>query len=79
MDLRERGQPGKIINVYQPAGKMEEFFRALGEYNGRPYVHEALSFDEFCRLFHDRGMDVLGPPLAGEWKVEEGGRITQIA
>jgi hypothetical protein len=25
------GQPGKIINVYQPAGKMEEFFRELGK------------------------------------------------
>jgi DNA-binding transcriptional MerR regulator len=72
------GKPGKIINVYQPAGKMEEFFRELGRYNGKPYVHEALSFDEFCRLFHDHGMDVLGPPLLGEWKVEDG-RITQIA
>ena len=41
---------GKIINVYQPAGKMEEFFRELGKYNGKPYVHEALSIDEFRRL-----------------------------
>ena len=73
------GKPGKIINVYQPAGKMEEFFRELGKYNGRPYVHEALSIDEFRRLFHDHGMDLLGPPLLGEWKVEEDGRITQIA
>ncbi|HLJ48472.1 MAG TPA: MerR family transcriptional regulator [Bryobacteraceae bacterium] len=69
--------PGKIINVYQPAGKMEDFFRELGKYKG-PYVHEALSFDEFRRLFHDHGMDVLGPPLIGKWKVEEG-RITQLA
>jgi DNA-binding transcriptional MerR regulator/quercetin dioxygenase-like cupin family protein len=73
------GKPGKIINVYQPAGKMEEFFRELGKYNGKPYVHEALSIDEFRRLFHDHGMDLLGPPLLGEWKVEEDGRITQIA
>jgi len=71
------GKPGKIINVYQPAGKMEEFFRELGKYNGKPYVHEALSFDEFCRLFHDHGMDLLGPPVVGEWNVEDG-RITQI-
>jgi DNA-binding transcriptional MerR regulator len=70
---------GKIINVYQPAGKMEEFFRELGKYNGKPYVHEALSIDELRRLFHDHGMDLLGPPLLGEWKVEEDGRITQIA
>ena len=73
------GQPGKIINVYQPAGKMEEFFRELGKYSGKPYVHEALSIDELRRLFHDHGMDLLGPPLLGKWKVEEDGRITPIA
>ncbi len=73
------GKPGKIINVYQPAGKMEEFFRELGKYNGKPYVHEALSIHEFRQLFHDHGMDLLGPPLAGKWKVEEDGRISQIA
>jgi DNA-binding transcriptional MerR regulator len=73
------GKPGKIINVYQPAGRMEEFFRELGKYNGKPYVHEALLFDEFRRLFRDHGMDLLGPPLLGEWKVEEDGRIRQIA
>src|SRR3984893_10006965 len=73
------GKPGKIINVYQPAGKMEEFFREVGKYNGKPYVHEVLSIDEFRQLFHDHGMDLLGPPLLGEWKVEEDGRITQIA
>jgi DNA-binding transcriptional MerR regulator/quercetin dioxygenase-like cupin family protein len=73
-------KPGKIINVYQPAGKMEEFFREIGKYNGEAQVHEALSFDEFCRLFHDHGMDLLGPPLAGEWKLDdEGGRVIQTA
>jgi len=72
------GQPGKIIDVYQPAGKMEEFFRALGKYHGRPYVHEVLSFDELRQLFHDHGMKLAGPPLVGEWKVEEG-RIVQVA
>jgi quercetin 2,3-dioxygenase len=71
------GKLGKIINVYQPAGKMEEFFRELGKYNGKPYIHEVLSIDEFRRLFHDHGMDVLGPPLVGEWKVNESGRIIQ--
>jgi DNA-binding transcriptional MerR regulator/quercetin dioxygenase-like cupin family protein len=73
------GKPGKIIDLYQPAGKMEEFFRELAKYNGKPDVHEALSFDELRRLFHDHGMDLLGPPLVGEWKVEQDGRITQIA
>jgi quercetin dioxygenase-like cupin family protein len=28
--------PSKIINVYQPAGKMEEFFRAVGESKDLP-------------------------------------------
>ena len=70
---------GKIINVYQPAGKMEEFFRELGNYNGKPYVHEALSIDELRRLFHDHGMDLLGPPLLGEWKVDKGGRVKCLA
>jgi DNA-binding transcriptional MerR regulator len=73
------GKPGKIINVYQPAGKMEEFFRELSKYNGKPNVHEALSLNELARLYRDHGMDLLGPPLLGEWKVEEDGRITQIA
>ncbi|HUQ95474.1 MAG TPA: hypothetical protein VM120_27590 [Bryobacteraceae bacterium] len=63
--------------MYQPAGKMEEFFRELGKYDGKPHVHEALPIGEFRRLFHDHGMDLLGPPLLGKWKVEEDGRITQ--
>lgn len=55
--------PSKIVNVYQPAGKMEEFFRALGKFNDGPPVHEALSRDEFRAFFADHGMVLLGPPL----------------
>ncbi|MGZ4788151.1 MAG: MerR family transcriptional regulator [Terriglobales bacterium] len=73
------GKPGKIIDTYQPAGKMEEFFRELGKYNGKPYVHEALSLDQLRQLFEGHGMKVAGPPMAGEWKVDEKGRITRIA
>jgi DNA-binding transcriptional MerR regulator/quercetin dioxygenase-like cupin family protein len=73
------GKPGRIIDLYQPAGRMEEFFRELGRYDDNSHVHEALSIDELSRLFHDHGMDLLGPPLAGKWKVEENGRIKQIA
>ena len=73
------GKPAKILNVYQPAVNIEEFFRELGKYHRGPLVHEALLFDEFCRLFHDHGMDLLGPPLVGEWKVEESGRMVRIA
>jgi DNA-binding transcriptional MerR regulator len=71
-------QPGKIIIMYQPAGKIEEFFRELGKYSTPPYVHEALSFEALSRLFRDHGMEMVGPPLLGEWKVEAG-RIVQVA
>src|ERR1700677_41505 len=56
-------KPGKIINVYQPAGTMEEFFREVGKYDGTLAIHEALSLDELHQLFHAHGMDLLGPPL----------------
>jgi DNA-binding transcriptional MerR regulator/quercetin dioxygenase-like cupin family protein len=55
-------KPGKIINVYQPAGKMEEFFREVGKFDTPP-IHEALSVDELHRFFEAHGMDLLGPPL----------------
>lgn len=73
-------RPPKIIDVYQPAGRMEEFFRELGKYNDRPPIHEVLSFDEFCRLFQEHGMEVVGPPLGGEkdWSVENG-RMVQLS
>jgi DNA-binding transcriptional MerR regulator/quercetin dioxygenase-like cupin family protein len=74
-------KPGKIINTYQPAGKMEEFFREVGTYhrNGKPQIHEALSLEELRRLFQDHGMDLLAPPVGGKWKVDEDGRIVQLA
>jgi DNA-binding transcriptional MerR regulator/quercetin dioxygenase-like cupin family protein len=70
------GRPARILNVYQPAGRMEEFFREVGKYSGGPAIHEALSLDEFRRLFFEYGMEVVGPPIAGEWRVEDG-RIMQ--
>ena len=54
---------GKVINVYQPAGQMEEFFRDIGKYDGHPPVHEALGLDGLRQLFTAYGMDLLGPPL----------------
>ncbi len=63
-------QPGKTIQVYQPAGRMEEFFRKVGEFDDPP-IHEALSFKEFCQLFEDHGLELVGPPPAG-WSVENG-------
>ncbi len=72
-------QPSRIVNVYQPAGRIEDFFRQLAAYNDGPPVHEALRFDQFKRLFHEHGMDVTGPPLVGEWEIDPEGRIIRNA
>ena len=68
------GKPGKIINVYQPAGKMEEFFRELGkpfkglitaeELINKTYTEEQVTV--MHQLFDAHGMDLLGPPLIVE-------------
>jgi DNA-binding transcriptional MerR regulator len=72
-------QPVKVLDTYQPAGRMETFFRAVGKHSGSPAIHEALTLDELRKLFADHGMQLLGPPLVGEWDVDEQGRISQIA
>jgi DNA-binding transcriptional MerR regulator/quercetin dioxygenase-like cupin family protein len=64
------GKPGKVINVYQPAGRMEEFFRALGkppedlitaeQMINRTYTAEQV--DSLRRLFAAHGMKLLPPP-----------------
>jgi quercetin 2,3-dioxygenase len=64
------GGPGRTIQVYQPSGRMEEFFRKVGEFDDPP-IHEALSFDEFRRLFQDHGLELVGPPPPG-WSIEDG-------
>jgi quercetin dioxygenase-like cupin family protein len=63
------GKPSKIINVYQPAGKMEEFFRAVGESKDLPTREQVLenTYTEeqiatVHQLFAAHGMDLLGPP-----------------
>ena len=64
---------GKIINTYQPAGKIEEFFQAVAKYKGLPtrqqttektYTTEQI--DGLKRLFDAHGMTVTGPPLGLE-------------
>jgi hypothetical protein len=52
---------------------MEAFFREVGKFDDPP-IHEALSFDEFCRLFQEHGMELVGPPPEG-WSVENGRMI----
>ena len=65
--------PGKIINVYQPAGKMEEFFRGIGKLKelitaeqlvDKTYTEEQVN--GMKQMFHAHGMDLLGPPLVVE-------------
>ena len=60
----------KILNVYSPAGNMEEFFRQLSSAQDLPTVEDALNnrFTEtqveyFDRLLDAHGMDLLGPGL----------------
>jgi DNA-binding transcriptional MerR regulator len=61
-------KPGKILNMYQPAGGMEVFFREVGNFKDKP-PHEVLSLEELHRWFETHGMDLLGPPLG--WKEQE--------
>jgi DNA-binding transcriptional MerR regulator/uncharacterized cupin superfamily protein len=64
------GIPSKIINTYQPAGKIEEFFQALAKWENLPTREEAINrtYTEeqkigMKRLFEDHGMVLTGPPL----------------
>ncbi len=67
-------KPGKIINVYQPAGKMEAFFRELGKpmedlITAEQLINKTYSQEQvkkLQRLFDGHGMDLLGPPLGFE-------------
>ena len=67
---RVSDKPGKIINVYQPAGKMEEFFREVSTFKNLPTREDVINktyteeqVQALHRLFSDHGMDLLGPPL----------------
>jgi hypothetical protein len=62
------GQPVRTIHVYQPAGRIEEFFRRIGRFEDSP-IREVPSYDEACRFFEEYGMKLLGPPPAG-WTME---------
>ena len=69
------GQPGKVINTYQPAGKMEDFFREVGKSSEVGNYHPGLPTREqminktytedqvqwLQQLFKAHGMDLLGP------------------
>jgi len=69
-------KPGKIINVYQPAGKMEEFFRELARpFKDLPTAEHMLNhtyteqqIKSLHRFFDAYGMDLAGPPLGFEYR-----------
>lgn len=63
------GTPAKIINTYQPAGKIEEFFHVLAKFNDLPTREQALERsytaeqkDGLKRVFEAHGMIVTGLP-----------------
>jgi len=62
--------PAKIINTYQPAGKIEEFFQVLAKFKDLPTREQAIEksytaeqIDGLKRVFEAHGMIVTGPPL----------------
>jgi len=67
------GVPARIINTYQPAGKIEEFFQAMAKFEALPTREQAIEktygaqqIDALKRLFEAHGMIVTGPPLTVE-------------
>jgi DNA-binding transcriptional MerR regulator/quercetin dioxygenase-like cupin family protein len=67
------GGPARVLNVYHPAGRMEEFFRNVGQFEDLPTKEEVLAKSytkekvaSLHRFFAEYGMDLLGPPLIVE-------------
>jgi quercetin dioxygenase-like cupin family protein len=50
-------ETGKMFFLFQPSGKMEDFFRVLGAPNFKPTP------EEITKISLDHGMKVVGPPL----------------
>lgn len=48
---------GKMFFMFQPSGKMEDYFRALGALTAAPTPEEG------AKIFSDHEMKVVGPPL----------------
>jgi DNA-binding transcriptional MerR regulator/quercetin dioxygenase-like cupin family protein len=67
------GKPGKIINVYQPAGNIEKFFAEASGFKDMPTAEQvtnrAVTKDQIKSLhkfFESFRMDLQGPPLGYE-------------
>ena len=50
-------EKGKLFFLFQPSGKMEDFFRKLGDVKG------PMTAEEGAKLHADHDMKVVGPPL----------------
>ncbi len=50
-------KPGKLHITYQPAGKMEDFYRKLKTFGQMPTP------EEFARIFEEHDMKIVGPRL----------------
>ena len=50
-------EKGKTFFLFQPSGKMEDFFRTMGALNGPPNPAQG------AKIFEDHDMQVVGPPL----------------
>jgi quercetin 2,3-dioxygenase len=50
-------ETGKMFFLFQPSGKMEDFFRVLGNLTSAPSPEQA------GKIFADHDMTIVGPPL----------------
>jgi quercetin dioxygenase-like cupin family protein len=62
--------PAKVLNTYQPAGKIEEFFQVLAKFKDLPTREQAIEKSYTAKqkeglkqVFEAHGMTVTGPPL----------------
>ncbi|HUD46568.1 MAG TPA: hypothetical protein VMR33_07045 [Candidatus Baltobacteraceae bacterium] len=67
------GDPARVINTYQPAGKIEDFFKALAKFKDLPTREQAMNksytteqINGLKRVYNTHGMTVTGPPLEVE-------------
>lgn len=53
----QRGQSGRMLFMFTPAGRMEDYFRRLAALEGPPEP------ERVAALFADHGMSLIGPPI----------------
>ena len=53
----QMSEKGKMTVIFQPAGKMEDFFVTMADLKGEP------TSEEIARIFAENEMQIVGPPL----------------